>query len=256
MEQWWFAFRGNEILVQLSGDQVTVPGGHSWADVGLAPLAAHELEPAHGRACFGLNLPPDAPAPEGMEFRGLRSLFGRIDPALFRMAGRAFQVVDWDRTHAFCGRCGTPTELSQTERTRRCPKCGQLHFPRIAPAVITLIRKGDEILLARAHNFTGNFYGLIAGFVEPGETLEEAVVRETQEEVGIQLTNIRYWGSQPWPFPHSLMVGFTADYAGGEIRLQPEEIADARWFTRENLPELPSQISIARRLIEWWKETC
>jgi NAD+ diphosphatase len=256
MGQWWFAFRGSEVLVRVAGDAVAVPSGATPAEAGLAPGVgvAHALETVGGDTCIALDLGPGAEAPAGMAFRGLRSLFGQIDRPLFRMAGRACQVVDWDRTHQFCGRCGTPTELSQTERVRRCPSCGQLHFPRVAPAVITLIRKGDEILLARAHNFPGPWYGLVAGFVEPGETLEEALQREVAEEVGLAVTNIRYWDSQPWPFPHSLMVGFTADYAGGELRLQADEIADARWFSRANLPELPPPISIARRLVEWWKQ--
>jgi NAD+ diphosphatase len=202
MAQWWFAFRGPELFV--SEDGRTLPGGDAWTEMGLAPTAVHALEHIDGRPCLALDLAPDAPTPTGMAFRGLRSLHGQLPAPLFRMAGRAFQILDWDRTHRFCGRCGTPTVLAETERVRRCPSCGQLHFPRIAPAVITLIQRGEQILMVRGHNFPAHFYGLVAGFVEPGESLEEAVAREIVEEVGLTVTNVRYWGSQPWPFPHSL----------------------------------------------------
>jgi len=162
--------------------------------------------------------------------------------------------VDWDRTHQFCGRCGAPMEAKATERAKLCPRCGLHHFPRLAPAVIVLVERGHALLLARSRHFTQGMYSVIAGFVEPGETLEEAVVREVREETGISIRDIKYFGSQPWPFPHSLMIGFTAAYESGEIVLEDSEIEDAGWFTRDNLPPLPGKISIARRLIDGFLE--
>jgi NAD+ diphosphatase len=187
-----------------------------------------------------------------MAFEGLRKVYGRLDEDLFWLAARAVQIAEWDRTHCFCGRCGIPLRLRETERAKECPQCGLLHFPRLAPAVIVLVERGHELLMARSRHFAPGVYSVLAGFVEPGETLEEAVEREVLEEVGIRIKDIRYFGSQPWPFPHSLMIGFTATYAGGEIAINDEEIEDAGWFTADNLPGQPGKISIARRLIEWF----
>ncbi len=169
---------------------------------------------------------------------------------MLAVAGRAMQVVAWDQNHRFCGRCGTPTELGQDERVRRCAACGLTAFPRIAPAIIVLIERDGSILMARDQRFPTGRYGLIAGFVEPGESLEEAAHREIMEEVGLIVTDLRYAGSQPWPFPNSLMVGFTARWASGEIQPDPLEIEDAQWFRLAALPLLPSGLSIARRLID------
>ena len=189
-----------------------------------------------------------------MEFEGLRQVYGRLDEDLFWISARAIQIIDWDKTHQFCGRCGTRTRLLDKERARECPQCSLLHFPRLAPAIIVLIERGRELLLARSRRFVPGMYSVLAGFVEPGETLEEAVVREVREEVGISIGSIRYFESQPWPFPHSLMIGFTATYEGGEISLDDKEIEDAAWFTPENLPPLPGKISIARKLIDAFLE--
>jgi NAD+ diphosphatase len=167
-------------------------------------------------------------------------------------AARAFQTLEWSTAHAFCGRCGTPTVFSTTESARVCPACGATHFPRITPAVITLVRKGPEILLARGLRFGPRFYSLIAGFVEAGETLEQAVAREVYEEVGIGIKDIAYFASQSWPFPSQLMVGFTANHAEGELRINELEISDARWFPVSELPrdvDLPSNYSISGRMI-------
>jgi NAD+ diphosphatase len=173
-----------------------------------------------------------------------------LDDAHFSLAGRALQLVDWDRTHRFCGRCGTPTEAKAEERVRVCPACKLAVYPRIAPAVMALIRRGRELLLGRSHHFPPGMYSALAGFVGPGETLEQCVEREVGEEVGISVSRIRYFASQPWPFPHSLMIAFVCDWASGEISPQPEEIEAAAWFDVLHLPKLPSRISIARRLID------
>ena len=156
----------------------------------------------------------------------------------------------------FCGVCGAPMK-QETDISKRCTGCGKEIWPQLATAVIVLIRKGpDEVLLVRAKNFRSNHYGLVAGFVETGETLEEAVVREVHEEVGLEITNVRYFGSQPWPYPCGLMVGFNADYVSGEIKIQEEEITKGGWFRKDDLPEIPEKLSIARMLIDnWLKET-
>jgi NAD+ diphosphatase len=169
------------------------------------------------------------------------------------LAARASQLLDWWFGHAYCGRCGTATEAHEKELARRCPACAALHFPRISPAVITLVHRGDdEVLLASDHRFRRGFFALLAGFVEPGETLEQAVAREVREEVGVEVEDVRYFGSQAWPFPSQLMVGFTARHRSGEIRVQEDEIAEARWFHIDAMPapeDRPATFSIAGRLI-------
>lgn len=193
---------------------------------------------------------------EGLALLGLRSLMGRMDEELLKVAGVASQVLDWDRNHQFCGRCGTPTVASESERARSCPNCSLTAYPRISPAIIVAVLKGDRILLGhnRRHR-AGHVFSVLAGFVEPGESLEECVRREVMEEVGIELRDIRYFASQPWPFPDSLMVAFTAAYAGGEIEVDGTEIVEAAWFDKDNLPSIPPHGTVARSLIDWFVES-
>lgn len=187
----------------------------------------------------------------------LWAFHGRAPEHHWLAAGRAVQIVEWARTHRFCGRCGAETDLSAGERSMRCPACSLVAFPRLSPAMITLVTRGapgpdQEALLARGVQWTLPMYSCLAGFVEPGESLEDAVVREVGEEVAISVTNPRYFGSQPWPFPNSLMLGFVAEYESGEIECDPSEIADAGWYRRDDLPQIPPGISIARKLIDAW----
>jgi NAD+ diphosphatase len=189
-----------------------------------------------------------------MDFKDLRQVYGLLEEDLFVLGGRAVQIVEWDRTHQYCGRCGSRTHTKETERAKVCPQCGLHNFPRLSPAIIVAVERGDEILLARSAHFPQGMFSVLAGFVEPGETIEECVVREVKEEVGITVGNIRYFGSQPWPFPHSLMLGFTAEYVAGELKLDPTEIAEAGWFRADALPSIPGRISIAGRLIKWFVE--
>jgi NAD+ diphosphatase len=211
----------------------------------------HFLGMLDDEACWGIDVPAGVDPADGAAV-DLRSFYGRAGEVEWLVAGRAVQLVEWARTHRFCGRCGTPTMQQDGERAMRCPACGLLAFPRIAPAMITLVTRGEQALLARGVQFQGAMYSCLAGFVEPGESLEGAVVREVREEVGVEVGNVRYWGSQPWPFPHSLMVGFTAEWQSGEIEIDPTEIVDARWFRRDELPMIPPSISIARKLIDAW----
>lgn len=204
-----------------------------------------------GRHCWAVDA-NDGASTEG-DFESLMRLHGRVDEALWTAAGRAVQLVDWNRDHRFCGRCAAPTEMAAGERARRCPECGLQAFPRLAPAIITLVHRDDgRVLLARNARWPDAMFSCLAGFVEPGESVEEAVGREVHEEVGLDVGGLRYFGSQPWPFPHSLMLGFHARHRSGEITVDGDEIAEARWFGPDELPQIPGRISIARKLIDDW----
>lgn len=250
-DSWWFAFRGGEILLRLSGTfETPIPRLGDLAELSLIPNRTNFLGELDGSHVYAVELHESTQPPEGLIFQGLRQLFGQVDDRIFDLAGRASQILEWDRTHQFCGCCGSPTEFSGTERAKRCPNCGLMSFPGLSPAVITLVERGDEVLLARHTRTTDGTYALLAGFVEPGESMEEAVQREIREEVGIKVDRITYVASQPWPFPHSLMIGFTAQYAGGNVLADGLELADARWFSAHALPKVPMKMSIARGLID------
>jgi NAD+ diphosphatase len=211
----------------------------------------HFLGMLDGQAVWAVDVPHGEDPSYGSAL-DLYSYFGRSTELEWAIAGRAVQLAEWGRTHRFCGRCATPTEMSATDRSMKCPSCGLLAYPRLAPAMITLVTRGDEALLARGVQFRSPMYSCLAGFVEPGESLEQSVIREIREEVGVEVDTPRYWGSQPWPFPHSLMIGFRAEYLSGDIVCDPTEIVDAQWFTRDALPPIPPPISIARKLIDVW----
>ena len=218
--------------------------------------ASHFIGIVDGHAWWAVDVPPDIDPSYGAAV-DLRSFYGRAPEHQWLAAGRAVQIVEWARTHRFCGRCGAETELSEGERSMKCPRCSLLLFPRLSPAMITLVTRGEpgpdqEALLARGVQWQVPMYSCLAGFVEPGESLEDAVIREVHEEVGITVTRPHYFGSQPWPFPNSLMLGFQAEYESGEIECDPTEIMDAGWYRRGDLPMIPPGISIARKLIDHW----
>jgi NAD+ diphosphatase len=248
---WWFAFAKDKLLIQPDTTQL-LPFITCLNNVGLQPTRTQFLGRLDGQPCYSAELPAELTAPDGMALCKLRDLYGKLDEDLFNIAGRAIQIVEWDRTHQYCGHCATPMAQLPHERAKRCPKCGLVNYPRLSPAVIVLIARGEEILLARAPRFPKGMYSILAGFVEPGESLEETIVREVREEVGVEIQDIRYFGSQPWPYPNSLMIGFTATYAGGEITIDHEEIVDAGWFHKHQLPAIPPKLSIARKLIDWF----
>lgn len=259
---YWFVFNKFGVLVYQNGKQATLPFVTDLAELGETAVSDNllrqhylgYLDGEHPIHCIAAEVTEETEAPDGMAFWGLRRLYGRIDEDLLWLAGRAVQIIDWDRTHQFCSRCGTPPEILPFERAKKCPNCGFTTYPRLAPAVIVrvdrMIDETPHLLLARNHRFPPGWYSVVAGFVEPGETLEACVHREIKEEVGIDVKNIRYFGSQPWPFPHSLMIAYTAEFASGEFKLEEAEIADASWFTADNLPKIPPRMSIARRLID------
>ena len=247
---YWFAFKGSDLLVDTSSGRVSVP---LVADAGSSPIQGEQplfLGRLNGAPCFAVALGSQGTDGTALAQRGLRSLFGELDDALFAVALRAAHLLRWDATHRFCGRCGTSTVDHADERAKHCPACGLVAYPRISPAVIVAVRRGDRLLLARNARRSGRMFSILAGFVEVGETLEEAVQREVREEVGIEVRNVCYFGSQPWPFPDSLMLGFTAEHAAGEIRMDPSEIAEADWFRVDEFPEIPGRISISRALID------
>ncbi len=249
---WWFAYRGYRLLVQIRDGGATLPQLVDFEELDLPVTRYQYLGMLDGRHCYSVELGEEAEAPPGWTFQGLRRLYGLLPESLFWVAGAAVQIVDWDRTHQFCGRCGARTKDKRWERAKECSECGILSYPRISPAIIVLVQRGDKLLLARSHRHPQGLFSVLAGFVEPGETLEGAVEREIREEVGIEVRNIRYFGSQPWPFPNSLMIAFTCDYAGGDIVLEEEEMAEADWYGIDDLPPIPPKISIARQLIDWF----
>lgn len=242
-----FAFRGDRLVVSADPGGWRLPSLGQMASGGEAPVY---LGTYAERACFGIELDPAASLPAGFRAERLRDGWQNLPDPLFAAAGFAWQIVHWNATHRFCGRCATRTAPLPGERAKKCPGCGHVAYPRLSPAVIVLVRQGDKILLARPQNASYVFYSTLAGFVEPGESLEEAVAREIHEEAGIRVGELRYFASQPWPYPHSLMIGFFARHLAGELRFEPKEIADGGFYALDELPPLPSPLSIARWLID------
>jgi len=250
----WFVYQAEKLIVKVKGDSVSIPCKPDLQQFNNAPTHEQYIGSLDGRACFAAELPEDVAIPDGWEAKGLRELFSSLEEEFIWISGLANQLVDWNRSHQFCGRCATPNVDKDDERAKICPQCGLINYPRLSPAVIVAVRKGNQLLLAQNQRFRSGYYSVLAGFVEPGETLEDCVKREILEEVNIKVKNIRYFGSQPWPFPNSLMVGFTAEYAGGEIKANAAEIVDAHWFSADNLPLIPPKITIARWLIDWFQK--
>ena len=246
----WFIFQNDQLLIELKTEEEIAFCSTSPLAHGLSPVFSQYIGNYNGTGVFVAELPESIEVPETMRFMNLRALFGKIDKDFFSLAGRAIQIIQWNRDHKYCGRCGTAMLIRQTELAKKCPACSFISFPRLSPAVIMSIIREKEILLARSPHFPKGMYSTLAGFVEPGETLEETVIREIREEVSVEISDITYISSQPWPFPHSLMVGFATRYAGGDLQIDNNEIEDAQWFSIDNLPVLPTPISIARHLIE------
>jgi NAD+ diphosphatase len=248
----WFIFHKGKLLTKAGGEGQLIPRSRDLANADISPIHKHYLGKLDGLPCYAAVLADNHISSDGFEIEDLRRLFGRLEEELIWVAGRANQLVDWSQSHQFCGRCGHATENKQDERAKICPQCSLVNYPRVSPAIIVAVIKDHQILLGSNRRFKGGFYSVLAGFAEPGESLEECVAREVNEEVGIAVKNIRYFGSQPWPFPNSLMVGFIADYAGGRINVNPSEIVEAAWYSAQDLPKIPPKISIARQLIDWF----
>jgi NAD+ diphosphatase len=262
-------FRADNLPPQASDQELLVvfQGGQLLSDMRSRTgcLIAQELVRQHGwtqlrrqflgywcdQPCYVIEIDTiDEADPMYYQKGSLYHILGRVDEQLFALAGRAAQLLDWERDHQFCGRCGNPMRVDTQERAMRCDPCGIINYPRIAPCVIVLVTRGEEMLLARNANFPQPMYSTLAGFIEAGETAEATLAREVREEVGVEITNLRYFRSQSWPFPNQLMLGFFADYAGGEIVCDGSEIADAGWFHYSDLPMTPPVASISGQLIQ------
>lgn len=246
-DAWYFPFIGSELVCkshQGAPEPITADD-FRWLDLDV--VHKHFLGHFGNRACFALRV--GGQVPEGFQAVGLRGLLGRTSQSLFYLAGRALQVVDWSESHQFCGRCGSPMQDHPRDRARQCSECRLINYPRLSPSIIVLVTRGEEMLLARNANWPNGMYSTLAGFVEAGESIEQTVHREVMEEVGLKVANLRYFGSQSWPFPNSLMLGFHADYHSGDIVCQPGEIADAQWFTKDSLPQTPPKTAISGWLI-------
>lgn len=265
-----FAFKDRDLLLIDEEGSYRLPSLSEMKEFGIAGIRTQYLGELRDISCYSMELAgsresaeTSSDEPFSVHFRstdacdpianicfvGVRELNGLLEETLSALAGKAVHIMEWDRNTLFCGRCGSETSLKKEERAKMCPECGFTAFPKISPAIIVLIEKGDKLLLARSPHFPPGRYSIIAGFVEPGESIEQAVVREVMEEVGIGIKNIRYYGSQPWPFPDSLMLGFTAEFSEGEIIVDGVEIEDAGWFTIDEIPDIPGNTSISGKLI-------
>jgi NAD+ diphosphatase len=250
---WALAFSDRKLLVKETGKGFRLPvmeelGGRMDGAVCLY-IGSYD-----GNECYAVQAGEAFEPGEGMVLADRRELTGLGGEGLFMLAGAASHLLYWYGLNRYCGRCGHETLDKADERAKICPACGNVIYPRISPATITAVLRGDEILLAHNRGFKGGIYSLIAGFVEPGENLEQCVAREIMEEVGVRVGRIRYFGSQPWPFPDSLMMAFIAEYESGEIRVDNLEISKAAWFRADSLPDIPGNDSIAGRIIRWFRD--
>lgn len=255
MKKYWFVFCKSDLMLEKCEDgSYTIPFQEeppialkAWTHVmNITPFDDGSQVRTY---CIERPLvPEDNPK---YEMCGLRPSFYKLPTELYLKAGKCHELLYWDANTRFCGVCGAPMEMS-TDISKKCTVCGKEVWPQLATAIIVLIHRQDEVLLVHARNFKTDFYGLVAGFVETGETLEEAVHREVMEETGITIKNLSYWASQPWPYPCGLMVGFYAEYESGDIRLQKSELSRGAWFRHDRLPQIPEKLSIARRLIDNW----
>jgi NAD+ diphosphatase len=244
-EAWCFAFvEGQLLLVEHAEGQRLLP--QPWSLFEPHQPARHYLGQLDGIDCwaFTLNEPP-----AGFKRTPLRAAMMQFSEPLMGVAGRAAQVLEWDRAHRYCGVCGTPTELQANERSRKCPACGHTAYPRLSPAMMVLVWRDGEVLLARSPHYVPGVYSALAGFVEAGESIEQCIHREVAEEVSVRVDDLHYYGSQSWPFPHSLMIAYTARWTGGAIVKQEGEIEDAQWYPLDALPKIPPRFSISGHLI-------
>lgn len=252
---YWFVFHKDNILLTKNGDglfsvpcQESVPVSIS-SDTHIMDVAEHIDDVEVKTMSIEVTVADDSV----FEMCNLRKSYYKLSPQLYKMAGKCHELLYWDRNTRFCGVCGAPMVMD-TLISKRCTNCGKITWPQLATAIIVLINRGNDLLLVHARNFKTDFYGCIAGFVETGESLEEAVRREVMEETQIEIKNLRYFKSQPWPYPCGLMVGFFAEYKSGELALQDSELSKGGWFSKDNLPTIPEKLSLARMLIDRWLE--
>lgn len=250
----WFIFFLNKVLILEEEDKTnyTIPTTLPSFIEPSAHTTIQTFESIQGVTCKAIALQELPSAIDSQYlFVDLRTSYNMLPLAAYKAAGMASQLLFWDKNSQFCPACGTKT-VQETAIMKNCPKCGKQQYPPINTAIIVLITRGDELLLVRAHNFRGEFHGLVAGFLEVGETLEECVNREVYEETNLKIKNIKYAGSQPWPYPSGMMVGFTAEYSSGDIKIQKEELKSAQFYPQNRLPTLPQKLSLARKIIDKW----
>ena len=257
MDTQYFVFCQSDLVLERHGDNYLIPTN---PPTEIKPWTT--VMDIDGAKAYRIDRPiTDS---EHFEMCPLRQSYYKLSKADYLKAGKCQELLYWDQNTKFCGVCGGPMHFD-TPISKKCDHCGKELWPSLAIAIIVLIRRKarlpaadgsykDEVLLVHANSFRDNHYGLVAGFVETGETLEEAVYREVMEETGLHITNLGYFGSQPWPYPCGLMVGFTADYDYGKIHLQRSELSKGAWFDRDHLPHIPEKLSIARQLIDAWLE--
>jgi NAD+ diphosphatase len=253
---WYFVFRGNDLLCAADRSLPEPMTREVWQESPFGNLPAFYFGSYRGLPCYAVHHEADAAVPAGMEWTGLRRLLVDESATLYSLAGRGRQILEFNLTHRYCGKCGQPTVAHARDLARECQGCGHVVYPRVSPCMIVLVTRGEELLLARSARFPNAMYSTLAGFVEPGETIEQAVHREVLEEVGVRIAPPVYFGSQPWPFPHQLMIGFHAEYAGGEIRIGEEEIVDARWWHYRELPLTPPGSAMSGMLIQDYVRRC
>lgn len=251
IKSYWFIFYDNRLLLQKQNGKLVIPFENTSPILMDESIQTHQVTSINNIPCLTYAI--ETPVEENDEFTmiSLRESYDYIEFPFYKVAGKASQILYWDKNSRYCPACGTKT-VQTTPITKQCPNCKQELYPPIHPAMLVLICKEDSILLVHAHNFRGTFHGLVAGFLEVGETLEECVEREVMEETGLTIKNITYFGNQPWPYPSQLMIGFIADYVSGDIELQDEELSSGAFFTKNNLPEIPRKLSLARKMIDWW----
>ena len=254
MKEYQFMFYRDEILLERQpAGKFTIPFAE---EAPFAPSSGDnviDITAIDGSKAKAYRLAAPITNEEGYEMCGLRKSFYKLPSHLYKTAGKCKELLYWDVNTKYCGACGSPLKMN-TPISKKCGKCGKEVWPQLSPAIIVLIHRDNDVLLVHAKNFKGSFFGLVAGFVETGETFEEAVHREVLEETGLKIKNLKYFGSQPWPYPCGIMVGFNADYESGTLRLQKSELSAGSWFNKEDLPEMPEKLSIARRLIDAWLE--
>ncbi|MGD9162760.1 MAG: NAD(+) diphosphatase [Desulfobacteraceae bacterium] len=250
----WFMVHEQKIIVFSENEVISIPEYKCLKENNIVSEHTQYMGTYNDVPCYAAEITATDGLSECFAVHPPLSLVNEIGVDLVRIAGLASQFINWSRNHKFCGKCGKLTDDKNDERAKICTDCGQVYYPRLSPAIIVAVIKDGRLLMGNSPRFPSKFYSVLAGFVEPGETLEECVKREVREEVGIEVKNIRYFGSQPWPFPDSLMIGFTAEHESGEIKIDEKEISDAGWFARDEIPRIPPSISIARKLIDWFLE--
>lgn len=249
----WFVFNSGQVLIEKKEDGYHIPYGPEPPVEVPVGSTIHTIGEINGYPAktYAIHIPVSGDENSPRMMKDLRASFDVLPLEEYKRGGKASQILNWDKNSRYCPMCGVPT-VQVSPIAKRCPECRQEFYPRISPAVIVLIKKEDSILLVHARNFRGTFKGLVAGFLEPGETLEECVHREVMEETGLTIKNLKYFGSQPWPYPSGIMVGYYAEYESGTIKLQDEELSTGAFYNRNNLPEIPKKLSIARQLIDAW----